>query len=93
MFFLDNRYRVDLTSLSDFKWDDLPMIEQKFEDYKSKYLDIYDKVRSDHQKEKASILENVDFELELIHHDKINVAYILKLIAKLKGAKEKDFVK
>jgi len=65
-------------------------LNKSFEDYKSKYLDIYDKVRNDHQKEKTSILNDVDFELELIHRDEINVAYILKLIAKLKGAKGKD---
>jgi len=84
------RLKNVLTSFSDFKWDDLPMNEQSFEDYKSKYLDIYDKVRNDHQKEKTSILYDVDFELELIHRDEINVAYILKLIAKLKGAKGKE---
>jgi len=65
------------------------MNRQSFEDYKSKYLDIYDKVKSDHQKQKDSILEDVDFELELIHRDEVNVAYILKLIAKMKMAGEK----
>jgi type I restriction enzyme R subunit len=65
------------------------MNEQLFEDYKSKYLDLYDKVKSNHQKEKVSILEDVDFELELIRRDEINVAYILKLLANLKG-KNKD---
>jgi len=30
-------------------------------------------------------LEDVDFELELIHRDEINVAYILKLLANYKG--------
>jgi type I restriction enzyme R subunit len=84
------RIRNVLTSFSDFSWDDLPMREQSFEDYKSKYLDLYDKVRSDHQKEKASILEDVDFELELIHRDEVNVAYILRLLAKLKQAEDKD---
>ena len=79
-----------LKTYTDFTWDDLPMSEQSFEDYKSKYLDLYDQVRSDHQKEKTSILEDVDFELELIHRDEINVAYILKLLAKLKQAKEMD---
>ena len=59
------------------------MSEQSFEQYKSKYLDLYDKVKSDHQKEKTSILEDIDFELELIHRDEINVAYILKLLAKM----------
>jgi len=78
------RIRNVLGSFSDFDWEDLPMNEQSFEDYKSKYLDLYDKVKSDHLKEKTSILEDVDFELELIHRDEINVAYILKLLAKLK---------
>ncbi len=87
------RLKNVLTSFSEFKWDDLPMNEQNFEDYKSKYLDIYDKVRNDHMKEKTSILNDVDFELELIHRDEINVAYILKLIAKLKGAKGKEQTK
>ena len=64
------------------------MSQQSFEDYKSKYLDLYDKVRSDHQKDKASILEDVDFELELIQRDEINVAYILKLLARLKQVDE-----
>lgn len=84
------RIRNVLTSFADFKWSDLPMNEQSFEDYKSKYLDLYDKVKSDRKKEKSSILEDVDFELELIHRDEINVAYILKLLAKLKQAEKKN---
>ena len=36
------------------------------------------------------ILEDVDFELELIHRDEINVAYIIKLLAKLKNAKASE---
>ncbi|MDV7187423.1 type I restriction endonuclease subunit R [Lutibacter sp. TH_r2] len=84
------RIKNVLASFTDFSWDDLPMSEQAFEDYKSKYLDLYDKVKNDHQKEKTSILDDVDFELELIHRDEINVAYILKLLAKLKQAKESD---
>ena len=66
------------------------MNEQLFEDFKSKYLDLYDKVKSDHQKEKVSILEDVDFELELIHRDEINVAYIIQLLIKLKSKAQKD---
>lgn len=82
------RIKNILTTFSDFNWEDLQMSEQLFEDYKSKYLDLYDKVKSSHQKEKVSILEDVDFELELIHRDEINVAYIIQLLIKLKtGAK------
>jgi len=66
------------------------MTEQQFEDYKSKYLDLHDKVKSEHAKEKVSILEDVDFELELIHRDEINVAYIIRLLIKLKANQKKD---
>jgi len=79
------RIKNILSAFADFKWEDLAMSQQIFEDYKSKYLDLYDKVKSDHKKEKVSILEDVDFELELIHRDEINVAYIIQLLIKLKA--------
>jgi len=79
------RIKNILSAFADFKWEDLAMSQQLFEDYKSKYLDLYDKVKSDHQVEKVSILEDVDFELELIHRDEINVAYIIQLLIKLKA--------
>jgi type I restriction enzyme R subunit len=84
------RLKNMLATFADFKWEHFAMSEQQFEDYKSKYLDLYDKVKSDHQKEKVSILDDVDFELELIHRDEINVAYILKLLANLKDAKKAE---
>lgn len=84
------RLKNVLSTFSEFSFDDLSMPEQSFEDYKSKYLDLHDKVKSNHSKEKVSILEDVDFELELIHRDEINVAYILKLLAKMKDAPEKE---
>ena len=76
-----------LQSYTDFDWEHLPIEEQEFEKYKSKYLDLYEKVKRDTQKQKTSILDDIDFELELIHRDQINVAYILKLLAQLKGEK------
>lgn len=60
-----------LESYADFSWEDVGIDEQTFENYKSKYLDLYDKVKSENQKEKTSILDDIDFELELIHRDLI----------------------
>ena len=54
-----------LQSYTDFDWDDLPLNEQEFEDYKGKYLDIYEKVKKESQKEKISILDDIDFELKI----------------------------
>ncbi|MDX2246465.1 MAG: type I restriction endonuclease subunit R [Bacteroidia bacterium] len=80
------RLKNVLSTFSEYNDEDLSMGEQAFEDYKSKYLDLYDKTKRHKQKEKISILEDIDFELELIHRDEINVSYILKLLAKLKDA-------
>lgn len=84
------RLKNVLSTFTEFTFDDLSMQEQAFEDYKSKYLDLYDKVKAHGQKEKVSILNDIDFELELIHRDEINVAYILKLLAKLKDTLPED---
>lgn len=83
------RLKNVLSTFTEFEFDDLVMSEQDFEDYKSKYLDIYDSSKGP-GKERVSILNDVDFELELIHRDEINVSYILKLLAKLKDAAPED---
>ncbi len=77
------RIKNILTTFADFSEDDLTLPEQDFEDYKSKYLDVHDKVKKQTDPEKVSVLEEVDFELSLIHRDEINVAYILQLLASL----------
>lgn len=87
------RLKNILSSFIEFSFDDTYMKEQEFADYTSKYLDLYDKIRTNNQKESVSILEEIDFELELIHRDEINVAYIMKLLAQLKNAKPKDKAK
>lgn len=51
---------------------------------------MHDKVKTNKQKQKTSILDDIDFELELIHRDEINVAYILQLLAKLKASKPSE---
>ncbi len=84
------RLKNTMTTFANFDWEDLDMEEQLFNDFRSKYLDLWQKVKQDHSKEKVSILEDVDFELELIHRDDINVSYILKLLADMKGANKAE---
>ena len=85
------RLKNDITTFAEFTEDDLHLEAQAFEDYKSKYLDIYDRTKgggSGGGGGTVSILNDVDFELTLMHRDEINVAYILNLlreIAKTKG--------
>ena len=95
------RLKNILSGFSDFKFEDLGISEQEFEDYKSKYLDIYDKVKSDGDGTSTSIINDIDFELELIQRDEVNVAYILQLLANMystdskgnKKAKDSDIEK
>ena len=82
-----------LASYTDFSWDELGIDEQTFKYYETKYLDLRDKVKRDTAKQKTSILDEIDFEVELIHRDTINVAYIIKLLAKLKNATTSEAVK
>ena len=87
------RVKNVLATFTEFDFSDLDMDEQTFADYRSKYLDLYQAVKADNQKEKVSILDDIDFELELIRRDEINVAYIIRLLTDLYGAKPKDRAK
>lgn len=80
-----------LEGFSSFTWKDLNILPQTFEDYKSKYLDLHEDIkRLSKEVEKVSILQDVDFELELIHKDEINVDYILQLIEQIEPDKERS---
>ncbi|MBD8038727.1 type I restriction endonuclease subunit R [Solibacillus sp. A46] len=72
-----------LQSFSDFEFDEekLKIDAQTYEDFKSKYFKIVDKTKR--EIEKVSILQDIDFELELMHTDRINVSYIMNLIRNL----------
>jgi type I restriction enzyme R subunit len=84
------RLKNTMTTFANFDWEDLAMQEQLFNDFRSKYLDLWQKTKGDTAKEKVSILDDVDFELELIHSDVINVTYILQLLASLKDVKQSE---
>lgn len=70
-----------LKTFTEFSFDDLDIPEQDFEDYKSKYLDLHEKTQN--PLEKTSILDDIDFETELLRRDDINVEYIMNLLKDL----------
>lgn len=84
------RLKNILESFTEFTFDDVPMTAQEFANFSTKYLELNDKIKFDNQKQKVSILNEIDFEIELLHKDEINVTYIMKLLAQLKEAKPKD---
>lgn len=78
------KHMQKLKTFDEFVFDKetLGIDEQTYEDYKGKYLDIYDKVmRPDKETgEGESILDNIDFNIEILRNDLINVQYILDLL-------------
>lgn len=91
---------VSLQTFVDFEFteDILGISEQKYQDFKSKYFLLYDEVNSS-ENEKTSILSDIDFGIELMHTDKINVTYIMNLIRNIdfededKKAKDVEHIK
>lgn len=75
------RLKNILVTFAEFKFSDTKTNEQEFEDYKSKYLDIYEETRANREVEKVSILDDVDFELELLSRVVYSIDYILMLLS------------
>ena len=71
-----------LKTFSKFDWADLALTldEDEYSDYKSWYLYYYEKRKKD---PKNTILVDVDFNIELVRTDKINVVYILNLLKEI----------
>ena len=67
----------------EFTYDDIKITEQEMIGFKTKYLDLYDKVVKYQGKEKVSVLDDIDFEIELLRRDTINVSYIIQLLKDL----------
>lgn len=80
--FIEFKTERELINLSD----------QEFMDYKSKYIMLYRKTKID--REVVSVLDDVDFCIELIETNRINVAYIMNLIRNIRfdntATKNKD---
>ncbi|TMS90939.1 deoxyribonuclease HsdR, partial [Pseudoalteromonas sp. S201] len=84
------RLKNMLSNFADFDMDSTSMGEQEFQDYTSKYADLGRQLRENSSKEKVSVLDDVDFELELLHSDIVNVTYILQLLRELHGEESTD---
>ena len=78
------RIKSSLETFAEFSFNDIGITEQEFYDYQSKYLDVYED-RKNNNSEIESILDQIDFEIELTVRDIINFDYIIQLIAGLKN--------
>ena len=73
------RLKNQLETFSDFDIEALGISEQEFVDYASKYGDLARELKGN-PSDKESILADIDFELELLQRDNVNVSYIRHLL-------------
>ncbi len=83
-----------LKTFSKFGQADLDVFldEADYYDYKSWYLTFFDQMKRDRERGKESVLVDVDFNIELVRTDKINVVYILNLLKDI-NRKDKEEMK
>ncbi|NMA85554.1 MAG: type I restriction endonuclease subunit R [Epulopiscium sp.] len=84
-----------LNTFVEFEFDDaiIGIDEQTYEDFKSKYLDIYEETKTIKESpELTSVLDDIDFNIELIQTDRINFDYIMNLIRNIdfENAKQRE---
>ncbi|ELW3220992.1 type I restriction endonuclease subunit R [Campylobacter upsaliensis] len=66
-----------------------PLSERDRQDYQSYYIDTYESLRAKDQAEKHSVLDEVEFEVELLKQVEVSIEYILELIATYHRHKDK----
>uniref|UniRef100_UPI00148F02A5 type I restriction endonuclease subunit R n=1 Tax=Acinetobacter ursingii TaxID=108980 RepID=UPI00148F02A5 len=83
---LNNRLKM----YSEYDQDTTTLTKQDFEDYSSKYKDLAFRHANSNVEavEKYSVLDEVDFQLDLLFSDRINVDYIMDLLGLI--VKEKN---
>lgn len=74
------RYNAQLQTFVEYDQDQTVLDKQHFANFASKYADLCRATRKTTKKEKVSVLDDVDFQLDLLHSDRINVGYILTLL-------------
>ncbi len=87
LFGLILRLRNILTSFDEFAHEDV-MSPRELQDYQSVYLDIHAEIRVQREAEKESILDDIEFEIELVKQVEVNVDYILMLVKRFIEAGE-----
>ena len=76
------RALATLKTFSKFDWNDLDLFmnEVDYTDYKTWYLTFYDEQKENAKRGERTVLADVDFDIELVRTDKINVVYVLNLL-------------
>ena len=84
------RYNTQLQTFIEYDQDETSLDKQHFANFASKYSDLCREVRKTTEKQKVSVLDDVDFQLELLHSDRINVGYIINLLQLVINSDDED---
>ena len=76
------RYNEQLGTFVDYDQADTDLNKEDFANFASKYIDLYRNIRTQNKnsQDKTSILDDINFQIEMLHSDRINVGYILELL-------------
>ncbi len=85
------RLRNVLSVFDQFKTDDV-VSPRMLQDLQSTYLDLADQFRRDSRAEKADIVDDLVFEIELIRQVEVNIDYILTLVTEAHDSNGDDKV-
>ena len=74
-----------MKTFSKFDWADLDvfMDEEEYTEYKTWYLTFYDEQKEKRKNGMKTTLADIDFSIELVRTDKINVVYVLNLLKEI----------
>jgi len=83
------RVKNILSAFDDFAGNEI-LSERDFQDYHSRYIDLYSEFRGKDKGKSENINDDIVFEMELIKQVEINIDYILALIAKYHESHQQD---
>lgn len=78
-----------LSAFDEFKGKEI-LSERDMQDYQSRYLDLYNKIRPKTKEEKEIINDDLVFEIELVKQIEITIDYILMLVKKYQKNEDKE---
>jgi type I restriction enzyme R subunit len=75
------RLKNILSSFDDFAGNEI-LSQRDFQDYQSRYIDLYQSFTKGKDADKENINDDIVFEIELIKQVEVNIDYILMMVAK-----------
>jgi len=83
------KLRNILSAFDEFTGNEI-LSSRDFQDYQSRYIDLYQELTKEKKAEKEDTIDDIIFEMELIKQIEVNIDYILMLVAKYNATNRTD---